>query len=113
MGESWVIRIYDQQQILVPPLECSGTIELGRQVTFDQLVLAEDIARGQRVESFTVAAWDGDAWDTIVTDATIGFRRIEALAAPVTTDRLRISVLSARARPSIGLLGLYTTVASS
>ncbi|MFJ2587484.1 hypothetical protein [Streptomyces sp. NPDC087538] len=41
-------------------------MESPQPVTFDRVVLQEDITRGQRVESFAVDVWDGTAWKTVV-----------------------------------------------
>ncbi|MFD0629123.1 hypothetical protein ACFQ2K_47440 [Streptomyces sanglieri] len=82
-------------------------VESPQPVTFDRVVLQEDITRGQRVESFAVDVWDGTAWKTVVQAGTIGYKRIEHLSAPVTTSKVRLRVLGARANPHVAKLGLY------
>ncbi|REF36591.1 alpha-L-fucosidase [Thermasporomyces composti] len=101
-----------------PPRKATtGTVEirLPGTRTFDQIRLGEDITRGQQVEQFVVEAWDGTDWLRLTstsgprTATTIGYSRILVLDEPITTDRLRIHVLQARATPRIGFVGLYRT----
>ncbi|MFJ7194149.1 MULTISPECIES: alpha-L-fucosidase [unclassified Streptomyces] len=82
-------------------------LESPQPVTFDRVVLQEDITRGQRVESFAVDVWDGTAWRTAVRAGTIGYKRIEYLSAPVTASKVRLRVLGSRANPHVAKLGLY------
>jgi len=74
---------------------------------FNIIMLQEDITKGQRVESFTVDAFDGKAWKTIAQGTTIGYKRL--LRVPGTTaEKVRLTVTSSRAEPVIGRIGLYT-----
>ena len=58
-----------------------------------------------------VDAWTGSAWTEIARATTIGYSRILVLDAPVTTDRLRVQILDARATPRLSFVGAYRTVA--
>ncbi|MFD7493711.1 alpha-L-fucosidase [Streptomyces sp. NPDC059832] len=82
-------------------------LESPQPVTFDRVVLQQDITRGQRVESFAVDIWDGTMWRTVVQAGTIGYKRIEYLSAPATASKVRLRVLGARANPHVAKLGLY------
>jgi alpha-L-fucosidase len=84
------------------------TIVVPRAVTFDRIVLQEPIALGQRVARFRVEAWVDGAWQTAADGTTIGYKRILA-AGPLTTDRIRLTVLDSRAQPLLAELGLYAT----
>src|SRR5581483_1099296 len=77
----------------------TGTLTetLPAEATFDTVRLGEDITRGQHVESFAVDAWEGGAWRQVAASTTIGYARLLALPSSVTTDRLRVRVLGARA----------------
>jgi alpha-L-fucosidase len=84
------------------------TITLPAAATFDRVVLAEPIARGQRIASFEVEAETGGRWARIATGTTVGSKRI--LATPLTTaSRLRVTIHDARARPLLADVGLYST----
>lgn len=78
--------------------------------TFDQIVLGEDITRGQRVEAFAVDVGDGAGWRQVATGTTIGYRRILVLDGSVTTARLRVRLLAGRATPHLASAGLHLTV---
>ncbi len=84
------------------------TIALPRAITFDRIVLQEPIALGQRVARFRVDAWIDGAWQGAAEGTTIGYKRILA-AGPLTTDRVRLSVLDSRAQPLLAEVGLYRT----
>ncbi|NUT95369.1 MAG: hypothetical protein HOY78_25410, partial [Saccharothrix sp.] len=75
--------------------------------TFDVVSVQEDLNLGQRVKSYAVDAWNGTAWTQIVTDTTIGQKKLTRLSAPVTTSRVRLRVTGSRATPAIAELGLF------
>jgi alpha-L-fucosidase len=81
-------------------------IQLDQTRTFTYVLLQEYIKLGQRVKSFTVECWVGDNWKTVATGTTIGYKRILPID-PVTTDKLRINVLDARACPLISAVEVY------
>ncbi len=74
--------------------------------TFDVVMLQENIRVGQRVERFVVEAWDGAAWKQITEGTTIGYKRLLRFPA-VTTDRVRLRILSSRLNPALAKFGLY------
>lgn len=82
--------------------------DLGREVKFDVLELQEYIAKGQRVESFTVEALLNGQWQEITSGTTIGYKRLLRFA-PVISDRIRIIFKEARHHALISGLGLFHT----
>jgi alpha-L-fucosidase len=60
-----------------------------------------------RTRGFAVDAWNGSGWNQIATDTTIGHKKLIRLGSPVTTDRIRLRVTSARGNPAIAAVGLY------
>ena len=68
------------------------TLQLPKPVTFDVVSLQEAVAqRGQRIESFIIETWDGSKWTaptTLDEQTTVGYKRLERLAVPLTTDRI-------------------------
>ena len=75
-----------------------GSVELRlpSPAVINRLSLSEDIARGERVESFVVEVWDNGGWQELCRGTNIGFRRILRFP-PVSVSRLRVRILSARA----------------
>ena len=87
------------------------TLILPSPATFDVVSLQEAVDhRSQRIESFVIEAWDGSDWTaptTVEEQTTVGHKRLERLAAPVTTDRVRIRVTRSRLEPTFAELGLF------
>ena len=81
-------------------------VDLKHPTPFNRIVLGEDIARGQRVESFAIDAWNGKAWKEIATGTTIGYRRLLETKT-VRTPKVRVRILARRAPVSIASFGLY------
>jgi alpha-L-fucosidase len=78
--------------------------------TFDTISVREDLTVGMRVKNFTVESWNGGSWTRVAADTTIGNRKLIRLAAPITTDRVRLTVTDSRANPAIAEIGLYKRV---
>jgi alpha-L-fucosidase len=84
------------------------TLTLPSPRTFDVLMLQEAMDhRGQRIESFTVDAWEGAAWKPVDRQTTIGHKRLLRWDTPVTTDRIRIHIQEARLEPALAEIGLF------
>jgi alpha-L-fucosidase len=85
------------------------TFELPHAATFDRIVLQEPIALGQRVARFRLEAWIDGAWQPAAEGTTIGYKRILAVG-PLTTDRVRLTVVDARGQPPLlAEVGVYKT----
>ena len=75
-------------------------------ISFDRLMLQENIRNGQRVEHFVVEIYRKGQWLQIAQGKTIGYKRI--VCFPVTRARkVRIRFLSYRALPEITKSGIY------
>jgi alpha-L-fucosidase len=73
----------------------SWTYELRGERAFNAAMMKEDLRRGQRVESFALDVWDGEAWKEIAAGTTIGWQKL--LRFPrVETDKVRIRLLGTR-----------------
>jgi len=81
-------------------------VDLGKAVTFDRAMIAEQIALGQRVEQFAIEAWDSKAWKQVAKGTTIGYKRLLRFA-PVTASRVRLEILDSRDCPTIRRFGLF------
>jgi alpha-L-fucosidase len=84
----------------------SMTLDFGVPTTFDRIALQEDIRRGQRVRAFTVEAWDGTAWRTLVEGTTIGYKRLLRFPA-VESTQVRWTIEDARAAPLLAEFGVF------
>jgi len=85
------------------------TAELGSRVTFNHIVLGEDIEKGQRISRFHVEAETGEGkWTTIAEATTIGYKRI-LLVDPVTTSKVKVVIDASKNPPRLKELGLYSS----
>lgn len=79
------------------------TISFGKTVTADKLVLRENIATGQQIESFDVLADNGDGFKKIASSTVIGAKRIcrfkkqnmKALKIVITSYRVKATLACA------------------
>lgn len=87
----------------------TGTLALTlpRPTTFDVIRLQEPIQLGQRIARYRVEAWVNEGWQAISTGTTIGYKKLDRLAAPVTTTQVRIVIADALAEPLLAEVGLY------
>lgn len=83
------------------------TVEVDPSKPFDAVMLGEDIAKGQRVESFTVEVFDNGSWYQVTEGTTIGYKRILLLDTPVQTDKLRVTLTNVRGPVSRLMVGAY------
>jgi len=87
------------------------TLTLPAAVTFDVVSLQEAVAqRSQRIESFVIETWNGSAWTAptaVEEQTTVGYKRLLRLAAPATTDRVRVHITSSRLEPTLAEIGLF------
>lgn len=87
------------------------TLTLPAAVTFDVVSLQEAVDhRSQRIESFVIETWNGSAWiapASVDEQTTVGHKRLVRLAAPVTTDQVRIRILGSRLEPTLAEVGLF------
>jgi alpha-L-fucosidase len=88
--------------------DTTSVIELSLQKpgTFNVLLLQENIAVGQRIEKFELDYWNGHAWEKAAEGTTVGYKRLLQFNS-VTTDKVRLQILSSRLNPTIAELGLY------
>lgn len=82
------------------------TLTFDEKITFDHIVLQENISSGQRVEVFQVDAWINKTWQKIAEGTTIGYKRI--LHIPTTSSsRIRILINRSRSCTMIAACSLY------
>ena len=81
-------------------------LQLPEKKTFDCFMIQEVIELGHRVRGYAIDVWVDDEWQTLVEKQCIGYRWAEHFD-PVTTDQVRIRVISAVAVPVLRSFGLY------
>ena len=73
------------------------TIEFRRPVKAGIIRLREHTPLGQRVDRFSIDAWQDGGWKSAVEAQAIGASRLIRLDQPVTTPKLRLRILEAKA----------------
>mgnify|MGYP001597858530 CR=1 FL=1 len=88
--------------------DTSAVIELNlkNKKTFNVLMLQENITVGQRIEKFELHYFNGKEWKKATEGTTVGYKRLLQFD-PVTTDKVRLKIISSRLNPTIAEMGLY------
>lgn len=81
-------------------------IQLARTLTFNRVMLQENLSVGQRVEAFTLQAWVGKAWRDLAKGTTIGYKRLLRFNN-ITASKLRIVIERSRMSPTLSSFGLF------
>lgn len=81
-------------------------IKFPQKQRINRFLAQEHIALGQRIKEFTLEAKTPNGWQLIHKGSTIGIKRILRFEE-VETDKLRFTILDAKASPTISRLGVY------
>jgi len=82
------------------------TIDLGKETTFDRVLIQEPIRFGQRISRFQVLVLENEDWKMLYEGTTIGYKRLIRFDA-VTATMLRLKILDATHAPAISDLAVY------
>lgn len=77
-----------------------------QQISFDVVMLQEEIRIGQRIEKFHLEYWNGNSWIKFMEGTTVGYKRLLRFD-PVTTNRVRLLIEESRSNPTLSNLGLF------
>ena len=77
--------------------------------SFDHVVIQEDIEQGERVRNFKLEYFCDEKWTELNTGSCIGHKRILKFA-PVTADKLKLTITESIAEPIIKKLTLYNSL---
>lgn len=84
----------------------SLTLDFGKTVEFNTLLLQENIALGQRVKKFSIEIWNGKEFEKVSSNTTIGYKRIVCFPK-VKTDKVRINIEDSKDSSTISTLEIY------
>ena len=109
--EGFSVNLAEGKKITVTPYcnsdtQCTVDIELEKEEKIRFLEFCEDIAEGQRIESFTVQMPKNGGWENLFEGTTVGAKRIVELGG-ISADRLRIFVTASRDKPIFGKIAVY------
>lgn len=89
------------------PTQCTFTLDFGEEKEIGFVAAAEDIAQGQRVESFRLQFEDAAGWHDFAGGSTIGHKKICRLNFPLKTRRMRLFITGARDTVNLRSLQVY------
>ncbi|MFT3845208.1 MAG: alpha-L-fucosidase [Lacibacter sp.] len=90
----------------IPLQQNTVEIKLKDKQTLNVLALQENIRKGQRIEKFILEYWTGTEWKKAAEGTTVGYKRLLQFEK-VSTDRVRLQILSSRLDPFLAEMGLY------
>ena len=70
------------------------------------LLLQEDIAKGQRVESFLVEGYVNGAWQYLTEGTTVGYKRLLRFS-DCQPEKIKVTIIGSRNKVNISNVGLY------
>lgn len=76
-------------------------VDFGKPVNFDNLVLQENIATGQQIESFKVYYEKNGRWKKLCKGTVIGYKKICLLRRVKTARRIKIVITSYRVKATL------------
>ncbi|HMF54045.1 MAG TPA: alpha-L-fucosidase, partial [Edaphobacter sp.] len=89
-----------------PDRHATLEVHFDKPVTFDRAVTMEWLNEGQRVEEYSIEAWQDGAWKPLVHAHALGHKKID-LFPLTTTQRVRLNLLSTVGSAGIREFQLY------
>ena len=80
--------------------------DFGKEITFDRFVVQEHIPLGQRIAGHQIQVFLDNAWKTVATGTTIGYKRIHRLPA-TKAAKVRLQITETKAAPVLESIGIY------
>ncbi|MEG1580656.1 MAG: alpha-L-fucosidase [Bacteroidaceae bacterium] len=93
--KAWTARIGDTKEY-----------KLRKNAIINTLMLCEDIARGQRIEAFTVEALVKGQWIALSKGTTVGYKRLLRITA-IQAEAIRIKITNSRGVANLIAVGAY------
>ncbi|MEO6358494.1 MAG: alpha-L-fucosidase [Ferruginibacter sp.] len=81
-------------------------IKLPSSQRVSQVVIQEDITKGENIRSYSIEAWMDNQWKKVAEGQSVGHKRIQSFS-PVNTNKLRLTIGNAEGRVNIKYLGFY------
>ncbi len=82
-------------------------IKLSKGKVFNQIVIAEEIEKGQRVREFIVQVYRKRKWETIFSGTSVGHKFIKLLPEPVSCEKARLVITKSIGQPYVKQFALY------
>lgn len=86
--------------------KASLTIDFGKKVKFDRILLQEPIQLGQRISKFSIEIFNENEWKEISSGTTIGYKRLIRINT-VSTNKMRLQILNSYHAIALSNIGIY------
>ena len=81
-------------------------VKLSSPQSVNQVVIQEDITKGENIRRYSIQAWMDNHWMKIAGGESVGHKRIQTFT-PVTTNKLRLVIEKAEGPVSVKYAGFY------
>lgn len=75
-------------------------------VSVNQIVIMEDIAKGQRIRKYSVEAWINNQWEPVCNGISVGHKRIQVFKA-VKAEKLKLNIEQSAKEPILRKFAAY------
>ena len=101
-------RLTDNKLSTFVPLKTNVplVVSFGKKVSFDRVMLQENIASGQKIKSGLVEYWDGNAWEKLSDFTTVGYKRL-IRSKQVETAKVRITITETKGPVQLAEIGFF------
>ena len=101
-------RLTDKKLNTFVPLKTNVplVVSFGKKVSFDRVMLQENIANGQKIKSGLVEYWDGNAWEKLSSFTTVGYKRL-IRSKQVETAKVRMTITEAKGPVQLAEIGFF------
>lgn len=87
-------------------------VDFGDYITFDHVVIMEDISKGERVKKYILKALTAEGWKTIVDDGiSIGHKKIDRINT-ISASKLRFECIICEDEPIIRSIKVYNALSN-
>jgi len=116
-GKSEAVRVFDGDPDTfwsAPPGSHAAVIEVtfSKAVTFDRALTMEWLNDGQHVQKYAIEVMEGTKWRRVAEAQAIGHKKIDVFA-PVTTQKVRLNLLSTSSEAHIREFQLFNGAAAA
>ena len=101
-------RLTDNKLSTFVPLKTNVplVVSFGKKVSFDRVMLQENIASGQKIKSGLVEYWDGNAWEKLSDFTTVGYKHL-IRSKQVETAKVRITITETKGPVQLAEIGFF------
>lgn len=84
----------------------SKIYQVKKNALVNTFLIQEDIAKGQRVESFTLEAYSNGSWRYVTEGTTVGYKRLVRFS-DLKAEKIKVTINASRGTANISNVGLY------